>query len=77
MIRDRGVFASQLEFALESRVAIEQAKGIVAERNGIDVDAAFDVIRQFTRGHNRLLSETARQIIDGTVTPEQLARSQT
>ena len=77
VIRDRGVFASQLEFALESRVAIEQAKGIVAEHNGINVDDAFDLIRRFTRSHNRLLSDTARQIIDGSVRPEQLAHSQT
>ena len=77
VIRDRGVFASQLEFALESRVAIEQAKGIVAEHNGINVDDAFDLIRRFTRSYNRLLSDTARQIIDGSVIPEQLARSQT
>ena len=77
VIRDRGVFASQLEFALESRVAIEQAKGIVAEHNGINVDDAFDLIRRFTRSHNRLLSDTARQIIDGSVIPEQLARTQT
>jgi hypothetical protein len=71
-IRDRSVFASQLEHALESRVAIEQAKGIVAEHDKIDVDEAFDRIRRFTRAHNRLLSETARQIIDGSLTARDL-----
>jgi hypothetical protein len=75
VIRDKNAFSSQLEFALESRVAIEQAKGIVAEHNRIDVDAAFELIRRFTRDHNRLLSETARQIINGTVAPEQLVRT--
>jgi transcriptional regulator with GAF, ATPase, and Fis domain len=75
VIRDRSVFSSQLEVALESRVAIEQAKGIVAEHNQITVDTAFDLIRRFTRDHNRLLSETARQIIDGTIAPEQLSRA--
>ena len=72
VIRDRNAFASQLEFALESRVVIEQAKGIVAEQQKIDVDRAFDLIRRFTRSHNRLLSETARQIIEGTITPAEL-----
>jgi transcriptional regulator with GAF, ATPase, and Fis domain len=72
VIRDRNAFASQLEFALESRVAIEQAKGIVAEHQQIDVDRAFDLIRRFTRSNNRLLSETARQIVAGTVTPADL-----
>jgi GAF domain-containing protein len=75
VIRDRSAFASQLEVALDSRVAIEQAKGIVAEHNRINVDEAFTAIRRFTRDHNRLLSVTARQIIDGTLTAEELART--
>jgi GAF domain-containing protein len=72
VIEDKNVFSSQLELALESRVAIEQAKGIVAEHNQISVDTAFELIRRYTRDHNRLLSETARQLIDGTLAPEQL-----
>ena len=47
------------EAALDSRIVIEQAKGIVAERNQVDVDQAFQQIRSFARDHNRLLSETA------------------
>ncbi|MGK2956967.1 MAG: GAF and ANTAR domain-containing protein [Acidimicrobiales bacterium] len=74
MITDTRVFSSQLEVALESRVWIEQAKGVVAEHNGVSVDAAFQLIRGFARSHNRLLSDTARQIVDGTLSPEQLAR---
>jgi transcriptional regulator with GAF, ATPase, and Fis domain len=73
VIRDKSVFASQLEVALGSRVAIEQAKGIVAEHNRITVDQAFGLIRHFARDHNRLLSDTARQIIDGTIASEQLS----
>jgi len=69
VIRDRKALASQLEFALESRIAIEQAKGIVAQHQKIDVDQAFDLIRRFTRSHNLLLSETARQIVAGAITP--------
>jgi GAF domain-containing protein len=71
-IRDAHAFSTQLEVALESRVVIEQAKGIVAERNHISVDEAFNQIRRFARGHNRLLSETARQLIEGTLGVEQL-----
>jgi transcriptional regulator with GAF, ATPase, and Fis domain len=71
-IRDAHAFSTQLEVALESRVVIEQAKGIVAERSHISVDDAFERIRGFARAHNRLLSETARQIIDGTLQVEEL-----
>jgi hypothetical protein len=72
VIRDRGIYSSQLEIALESRIAIEQAKGIVAEHEGVSVDLAFTRIRTYTRSHNRLLSDTARQIVDGTLLVQDL-----
>ena len=72
VIRDRGVYSAQLEVALESRITIEQAKGIVAERDQVGVDVAFAQIRQFARSHNRLLSVTARQIVDGSLSLEHL-----
>ena len=75
VIRETRDISAQLEFALESRVAIEQAKGIVAEHSRVNVDTAFELIRRFTRDHNRLLSDTARQIIDGTISPSELPRS--
>lgn len=71
-IQDAHAFSTQLELALESRVVIEQGKGIVAECNHIGVDKAFDLIRNFARAHNRLLSDTARQIIDGTLAVAEL-----
>jgi transcriptional regulator with GAF, ATPase, and Fis domain len=74
LIHDRGVLTSQLETALESRVVIEQAKGIVAERNHISVDEAFQQIRRFTRNTNQLLSNTARDIVDGTLSDELVAQ---
>jgi GAF domain-containing protein len=67
-------FSTQLQRALDSRVLIEQAKGIIAEHNSIDVDEAFGLLRTFTRQHNRLLADTCRQVIDGTLQPEALAR---
>ncbi len=75
VVRDTRDLSTQLEFALDSRIAIEQAKGIVAEHAHISVDKAFELIRTFTRDHNRLLSETARQIIDGTISPAKLPRA--
>ena len=70
LISDQGVLTAQLETALQSRVIIEQAKGIVAERDRINVDDAFLRIRRFSRNTNRLLSDTARGIVDGTLVKE-------
>jgi hypothetical protein len=60
----RGV-VERLQGALSSRVLIEQAKGVVAERAQIDVDAAFCQLRDYARERNRRLSEIAREVIEG------------
>jgi transcriptional regulator with GAF, ATPase, and Fis domain len=70
LIHDQSILTAQLETALDSRVVIEQAKGIVAERDHINVDEAFRRIRRFTRNTNRRLSDTARGIVDGTLAGE-------
>lgn len=57
----------QLNRALNSRVVIEQAKGILAERAGLDVDQAFVRLRTHARGHNLPLVDLAQDIIDGKV----------
>jgi GAF domain-containing protein len=66
-LSDEHVVTSQLEAALESRVLIEQAKGMVAEHNHISVDDAFTLLRGYARNHNRLLRQTANDIIEGTL----------
>jgi GAF domain-containing protein len=71
LVRDANAFSTQLKSALESRVVIEQAKGIIAEHKKISVDDAFEQLRSFARSHNRLLSDTARQIIDGSLLSEE------
>lgn len=57
----------QLNHALNSRVMIEQAKGVLSERDGIDMEEAFSILRSYARRHNRLLAEVAQAVIDGTV----------
>jgi len=58
----------QLQAALNSRVVIEQAKGKLAERLGVDMDQAFTLLRDRARTSNRRLSDMARAFIDGTET---------
>ena len=75
-ISDGRTLTTQLEAALESRIAIEQAKGIVSEYHHIGVDDAFALIRGYARSHNRLLSETARQIATGALDLKTLLTTQ-
>jgi GAF domain-containing protein len=56
----------QLQAALNSRVVIEQAKGKLAERLGIDVNQAFTLLRDQARNRNQRLSDLARAFVDGT-----------
>jgi GAF domain-containing protein len=56
----------QLQTALNSRVVIEQAKGKLAERLGIDVNQAFTLLRDQARNRNQRLSDLARAVVDGT-----------
>jgi GAF domain-containing protein len=64
-IRRRDVLSEQLQTALNSRVTIEQAKGVLAERLQVDVDRAFDMLRSHSRNHNRPLSELALAVVQG------------
>jgi PAS domain S-box-containing protein len=57
--------AAQLETALDTRVIIEQAKGFLAGRVGITVDAAFEVLRRYARGHHSSMRDVSRQVVDG------------
>ena len=58
----------QLSHALNSRVVIEQAKGMIAERQNLGVDQAFNLLRTHARNHNLRLVAAARGIIDDTIT---------
>ncbi|MEU8821581.1 GAF and ANTAR domain-containing protein [Actinoplanes sp. NPDC048796] len=64
-IRRGEVLTGQLQGALNSRVVIEQAKGIVAQARSVSPDDAFALIRDFARRHNRRLSEVAGTIVAG------------
>ncbi len=65
-LRHQEVLAEQLQGALNSRVTIEQAKGKLAERLGVDVDQAFALLRGQARTQNRRLAELAGAVAAGS-----------
>jgi AmiR/NasT family two-component response regulator len=63
------LLAEQLQLALTTRTSVEQAKGIVAEYGGVDVETAFEAIRTFARSHRSNISSVAKQLIARTIDP--------
>jgi AmiR/NasT family two-component response regulator len=70
--RDAQRLSEQLSTALNSRIVVEQCKGMLAERAGIELDRAFATLRAFARNHNLLLADVARSFISGDVTTAEL-----
>jgi transcriptional regulator with GAF, ATPase, and Fis domain len=64
--RHQEALAEQLQGALNSRVAIEQAKGMLAQRLSLDMGQAFDLLRGQARAQNRRLAELAGAVADGS-----------
>jgi len=73
-LRERSLLAEQLQAALNSRVIIEQAKGMLAEYLTMPMDDAFTLLRTYARDNNRKLSELARDIADRTIPSAALPR---
>jgi GAF domain-containing protein len=59
--------SGQLQQALDSRIAIEQAKGILAERFHLDMNEAFSRLRHFARSSNQRLSDVASAVVLGQI----------
>jgi ANTAR domain len=65
-MRHSDTLNEQLQTALNSRVIIEQAKGKLAERLGLDTGQAFGLLRDYARTRNRRLSDLAQAFVDGS-----------
>ena len=66
--REAVLVNEQLQRALNTRVLIEQAKGVIAHTAGVDMDEAFNRLRAYARTNNQGLHETAAQIVDRSLT---------
>lgn len=62
-VSDSAALSSQLQTALTSRVALEQAKGVLAQLGDLDMADAFTVLRSYARDHNLKLIEVARAVV--------------
>jgi hypothetical protein len=66
-VRRAETVAEQLQGALNSRVTIEQAKGVLATQGGIRPEEASTVLRSYARIHGLRLSELARHVVERTI----------
>jgi AmiR/NasT family two-component response regulator len=55
--------AEQLQRALQSRVVIEQAKGMIANAGGVSLDEAFARIRSYARANNETIRSVAEAVV--------------
>lgn len=69
---DSTVLVDQLQHALNSRVIIEQAKGVLAEKMHVDMDESFALLREYARNHNLTLRKVAEDVASGTLDPDLL-----
>lgn len=67
------ILVQQLTHALKSRIMLEQAKGRLAERLGLDMEHSFVILRDYARSHNLRLSDVAHSVINGSLPASCLA----
>ena len=65
----------QLQTALDSRIVIEQAKGILAERYDLPVEDAFELLRTSARSSGRKLHDLAKAVVSSEETPDEVKRT--
>lgn len=73
-LRRGELLTEQLQSALNSRIVVEQAKGALAQLHGVDVDAAFAMLRNYSRSHGLRLSEVAATVVDDPDQHSELTR---
>lgn len=67
-LREHSIVTEQLQSALNSRIVIEQAKGVVSHLLGVSIDEAFDLIRGYARDNRLGISDVAARLVARTLT---------
>lgn len=73
--REAAIREGHLQHALNSRIVIEQAKGMIAERANVDMDDAFARLRSFARNSNRGLTAVAESLVTGVISVDSVAQN--
>ncbi|XAS68772.1 GAF and ANTAR domain-containing protein [Micrococcaceae bacterium Sec5.7] len=66
-LRQSSLVNEQLQRALNSRIVIEQAKGVISHTANVDMNGAFALLRDHARAHGRTLYETAEKVVSRTI----------
>ncbi len=72
LIREGHLIAEQLHIALDSRIIIEQAKGVIAHSLSLEMPDAFDVLRTYARNNNLTIRSVAEQVSNRTLTVDSM-----
>lgn len=67
LVRESNIVAEQLQRALDSRVLIEQAKGVISQLGSMDMEDAFQALRSYARRNNLSLRLVAEAVTDRTI----------
>jgi GAF domain-containing protein len=67
MIRESGLISEQLQRALDSRILIEQAKGVLSQTGQMDMDGAFSTMRKYARKNQLSLHFVAEGVTNRTI----------
>jgi len=68
-VRDGAGVDERLQFALNSRVVIEQAKGVLAQHGELDMDQAFVMLRGYARRNHLPLTQVGQSVVDRELRP--------
>ncbi|GLK18299.1 GAF and ANTAR domain-containing protein [Herbiconiux flava] len=67
VFRETDAVRTQLQRALNTRVVIEQAKGVLAHTHGVSTEQAFDLLRGYARSNRLGLHDVAQRLVGRTL----------